>query len=264
MSQAVILEQQYRPDIDGLRALAIVPVVLFHAGWTFFSGGYVGVDVFFVISGYLITSLILREFGKGSFSLSGFWARRARRILPALGVVVLFTLIAGWIIFFPSDYKGVGREVLTQAFFSSNVYFWLESGYFTSPSETKPLLHTWSLSVEEQYYLVMPLILYVLTRYAKQRAAWIVLVLLVCSFCVSVWWSYRYPDAAFFLAPSRAWELLLGALLAMLTLRKARGKSPAHARKELMSATGLAAIWCAAVLYDKSTRLPGVAALVPV
>ena len=159
----------YRPDIDGLRGLAILPVVLYHAGYPMFSGGFVGVDVFFVISGFLITSLILKQLHAGEFTFVAFWCRRARRILPALALVVLFVLVCGWIAYFPSDYKGVGREVLTQTFFASNVYFWLSSGYFAAPSETKPLLHTWSLSVEEQFYLLMPLLLVAAADRSSER-----------------------------------------------------------------------------------------------
>lgn len=264
VSDVVRPDEPYRPDIDGLRALAIVPVVLYHAGYALFSGGFVGVDVFFVISGFLITSLIVRQINNGAFTLPGFWVRRARRILPALGVVVLFTLVAGWILYSPSEYKGLGREVLTQAFFSSNVYFWLTSGYFAAPSETKPLLHTWSLSVEEQYYLFMPLLLVVLARCTRRFAIGVVSLLLVASLCISVWLTFRHPDAAFFLAYSRAWELLIGSLLALLTLHP-RSVATGMPRwvNELFSAVGLAAILYGTMVYDSATRFPGIAAVVP-
>lgn len=257
-------EGPYRPDIDGLRGLAILPVVLYHAGYREFGGGFVGVDVFFVISGFLITSLILRQLHAGEFTFTAFWCRRARRILPALAPVVLFVLVWGWFSYFPSDYKGVGREVLTQAFFASNVYFWLSSGYFTAPAETKPLLHTWSLSVEEQFYLIMPLLLVPLTRYAKRGALSIVFVLLLASLYLSIWSTHRHPDAAFFLIYSRAWELLMGSMLALLTVanRSNRAMLPRWIY-ELSSAGGVVAILCATTLYDSTTPFPGVAALVP-
>jgi peptidoglycan/LPS O-acetylase OafA/YrhL/predicted DNA-binding transcriptional regulator len=242
--------------------VAVVLVVLFHAGFPLLGGGYVGVDVFFVISGYLITSLILKELAGGGFSFAGFWMRRARRILPALAVVVLFTLIAGWILFSPADYKDLGRTVLTQAFFSSNIYFWLTSGYFAGPSEAKPLLHTWSLSVEEQFYLVIPLTLFVLTRHARRFSRQAILILLIASFLSSVWSSYAYPDAAFYLPHSRAWELLLGSLLATSIPKRPAQSRPAW-RVELAGAAGVAAILGAAVFYDRSTPFPGVAALAP-
>ncbi len=237
--------------------------MLFHAGWRIFRGGYVGVDVFFVISGYLITSLILKELAAGTFSFVGFWVRRARRILPALTVVVLFTLVVGWYVLFPTDYKDLGRTVLTQAFFSSNLYLWLTTGYFAAPSATKPLLHTWSLSVEEQFYLVIPFTLFVLTRYATRFAAGIVFVLLAASFIASAWSSYAYPSAAFYLPHSRAWELLVGSVVAMFILR--RPAKPSHTRwkEELTSAMGVGAVLGTAILYDKNIPFPGLAALVP-
>lgn len=263
MSRATKSHSQYRPDIDGLRAVAILPVVLFHAGLTAFSGGYIGVDVFFVISGYLITSLILNELNVGKFSFINFWMRRARRILPALFVVVVFTLFAGWFILFPTDYKDLGRAALTQAVFSSNIYFWLKSGYFAAPSETKPLLHTWSLSVEEQYYLFIPLTLFLLTKYLNRFSERIIFLLLVVSFLVSAWSSFAYPDAAFYLPHSRAWELLMGSLLAMVIVRRKAVVQPAAWVGELLSVAGLAAIIGAAMFYGKSTPFPGVAALAP-
>ena len=263
MNRPVQAGPRYRPDIDGLRAVAIVPVMLFHAGWTFFSGGYIGVDVFFVVSGYLITSLISGELAAGRFSFVEFWLRRARRILPALGVVVLFTLAAGWFLFFPTDYRDLGRSALTQAFFSSNIYFWLKSGYFAAPSETKPLLHTWSLSVEEQYYLLIPLTLFWLTKYAARWRSWIVFILLACSFLVSAWSSYVYPDAAFYLPHTRAWELLIGSLLALTVSNRTQPAPRARWISESLSVAGLLAIVGAAVFYDRATAFPGVAALAP-
>ena len=148
---------EYRNEIDGLRAVAVVPVILFHAGLAGFSGGYVGVDVFFVISGYLITGLIIAEKEAGTFSLVRFYERRARRILPALFTVVLACLPAAWLFMLPYQLAAFARSVVAVTLFSSNFTFWWEIGYFGEINETKPLLHTWSLSVEEQYYLVFPL-----------------------------------------------------------------------------------------------------------
>ncbi|KPX98563.1 Acyltransferase 3 [Pseudomonas amygdali pv. myricae] len=146
----------YRPEIDGLRALAVIPVILYHAGLPLFSGGFVGVDIFFVISGYLITSIILAQMLNGRFSLIDFYERRARRILPALFVMMLVCLPVAWLTLDPSDLKYFAKSLVAVPTFSSNLLFWLESGYFDATAELKPLLHTWTLAVEEQYYLFFP------------------------------------------------------------------------------------------------------------
>ena len=155
----------HRPEIDGLRALAIVPVVLFHTGMPGFTGGFVGVDIFFVISGFLITRQLLREHAEGAFSLFAFWTRRARRIIPAIAVVVAFTLVAGWFLYLPGNYRDLGRSAAAQSIFISDIYFYFKAGYFTAPAETKPLLHTWSLSLEDQFYLLIPLLVWLFVRW---------------------------------------------------------------------------------------------------
>ncbi|BBI46067.1 acyltransferase [Pseudomonas syringae pv. actinidiae] len=159
----------YRPEIDGLRALAVVPVILFHAGLPLFSGGFVGGDIFFVISGYLITSIILAEKINGTFSLINFYERRARRILPALFVVMLVCVPVAWLTLDPPDLKYFAKSLVAVPMFSSNVLFWLESGYFDATAELKPLLHTWTLAVEEQYYLFFPLLLMLGWRMGRPR-----------------------------------------------------------------------------------------------
>ena len=143
----------YRSEIDGLRALAVLPVIFFHAGFEFFSGGFVGVDVFLVISGYLITTIIISEMSENKFSILKFYERRARRILPALFFVMLVSLPFAWFWLTPKDLQDFGQSLIATSTFSSNILFWLESGYFDTAAELKPLLHTWSLAVEEQYYL---------------------------------------------------------------------------------------------------------------
>ena len=253
----------YRPEIDGLRAAAIIPVVLFHAGLPGFSGGFVGVDVFFVISGYLITNFILTDLHNGRFSFIEFWVRRARRILPALFAVVVFSLVAGWFVFFPADYRDLGRSALSQAFFSSNILFWLKAGYFAAPSETKPLLHTWSLSVEEQYYLVIPLTLFIITKYFGRYIKPIIVFLAMASFLASVWTSFAYPDAAFFLPHSRAWELLVGTWLAISLFGRGIVTVGTETLRESLSVAGLIAIAVACFFYSPSTPFPGMAALLP-
>jgi peptidoglycan/LPS O-acetylase OafA/YrhL len=254
--------ENYRPDIDGLRALAVLPVLLFHAKLGC-PGGFVGVDVFFVISGYLISSLILKEQRDGTFSLVNFWERRIRRILPALAVVVLASLIAGWILFLPEDLDLLGRSVVAQAALISNVFFYRQGlmggGYFAPASDTRTLLHTWSLAVEEQFYLLFPLLLIFLARHRRPSPAKTLSCLAVASFALSVAGSYLYPLATFYLLPSRAWELLTGALLAVM-----HGRLPAGRRtRETTGWAGLILIGYAVCFYDHDTRFPGLAAIPP-
>ncbi|MBP7951455.1 MAG: acyltransferase [Verrucomicrobiales bacterium] len=255
---AAAVHLRYRPDIDGLRAIAVLGVLFFHAGLGF-PGGYVGVDVFFVISGFLITSLLLKDLDRGTFSMLHFWERRIRRILPALAVVVTVILAAGWFLLLPRDYEELGKQVISMVACASNVKFWLESGYFDVAAEQKPLLHTWSLAVEEQFYLVIPLVLALLFRIRK--IGWILPLLvggILGSFALSVYGSYRHPPTAFFLLPFRAWELGMGSLLVFLP-PCASGRL-AHAAAWL----GLAGIVATYFLYPPGIRFPGISALPPV
>ena len=176
-----------------------------------------GVDVFFVISGFLITSLILRDLDRGSFSIVDFWERRARRIFPALAVVVIVTLIAGWFLMLPFGFQVLGQSAVALTVFASNIQFWRTSGYFDPAAEENPLLHTWSLSVEEQFYLIVPLVIMLLVFALRfQRRLGLILgVGVVASFLVSVYWVDRDPKGAFYLLPSRAWELGAGSLLVL-------------------------------------------------
>ncbi len=250
----------YRRDIDGLRAIAVLAVVLFHFGVPGVTGGFVGVDVFFVISGFLITSIIWREREAGRFSFVDFWARRARRILPALIVMMFLSLVVGWFLLAPKDYSELGRSISNQVIFISNLFFMRQDGYFESASDMKPMLHTWSLSVEEQFYILFPLLLVVLSSRLKHwRSA--LFVLLLVSFAASVWAVSRQPEKAFFLLPMRAWELLAGSMLAVMPAGTRR-TSPMLA--QLVSLLGLGLVLIAIVGYDESTAFPGAAALLPV
>ncbi|MFI2811640.1 acyltransferase family protein [Microbulbifer sp. JSM ZJ756] len=249
----------YRRDIDGLRALAVLPVVFAHAGLPGFSGGFVGVDVFFVISGYLITGILVREIRQGRFSLADFYERRARRILPALFTVLSATTLASWLVLPPDLLEGYARSVLATVFFVSNFWFWRSSGdYFGASAEWEPLLHTWSLAVEEQFYVFFPLLLCLLAR----RSGWmlaVVALLSLVSLCASMWATQAQPFANYFLTPTRIWELGLGALLAL-------GAVPRCGRRivvEVVAAAGLLAIACSVVAYDSATPFPGLAALLP-
>lgn len=249
---------RYRKEIDGLRAVAVVPVILFHAGFESFSGGFVGVDVFFVISGYLITSLLIEDIEDGKFSIARFYERRARRILPALFLVMLVCLPFAWIWMLPYQLQDFGQSLVAVVFFSSNILFWLEDGYFAEAAELKPLLHTWSLAVEEQYYVLFPLLLIGLWRFGRKPAFWLIATATALSFALSEWGLRDSPSANFYLAPGRAWELLAGSLVAFASVD--RPQSSANGPAFL----GLGVILIAIVFYDEETRFPGVYALLPV
>lgn len=249
-----------RRDIDGLRALAVLPVVLFHFGFNTFSGGFVGVDVFFVISGFLITSILFREISAKRFSFVDFWARRARRIIPALTVVMLVTLALGWLLLTAKDFSELGRTVRYQSLFISNILFMREDGYFQPASDLKPLLHTWSLAVEEQYYIFFPLLMAVLVRYVRHWR-WMLLGLLLISFGLNIAWIEHKPEFTFFSLPTRAWELLCGAMLAVMPAPRQAVRPWLY---QMVGIAGLASVLVAVFTFDRSTVFPGWAALLPV
>ncbi|TLS78407.1 acyltransferase [Mariprofundus erugo] len=253
----------YRPEIDGLRAIAVVAVVMFHAGLGV-PGGFVGVDVFYVISGYLITSLILKELENKEFSLSGFWERRIKRIVPAMVVMIFTTLVVGWFLLLPDDYARLGKSVIWQVFFAANVNFWMGTGYFAGPSNEIPLLHTWSLAVEEQYYLLVPLLLMALYKIDLSHHRRVILVFfllgMVLSLMLSVYAVRNHPSAAFYLLPSRAWELVLGGIIAVLPSTVSPSGSFA---RNLYTVAGMAGVVIPCWLYTKETPFPGMAAIFP-
>ncbi|RJG45061.1 acyltransferase [Mesorhizobium sp. DCY119] len=250
---------RYRADIDGLRAIAILPVVLYHAGIPGFKGGFVGVDVFFVISGYLMASLIMREIIRGEFNLLRFYERRIRRIFPALFAMFAACGIMAWLFFMPAEFEYFARSLRAAAFFTSNFQFERESGYFDIGTQMKPLVHTWSLAVEEQFYIFFPLVLILLGRFARRYIAPILLTLLIASLAASVWAVHTNPVSAFYLTQFRIWELLLGSLLAFNVLPAVRSR-PA---REAVAALGILLIVYAVIAFDDSTPFPGLAALVP-
>lgn len=207
---------KYRPEIDGLRAVAVIPVILFHMGVDWIPGGFLGVDVFFVISGYLITSIILKEFDGGVFCFSKFWLRRVRRILPVLMVVVVVTLSVGYFMLYGPDLRDLGDQGRAALLSYSNINFWLNTGgYWGALAENSPLLHTWSLSVEEQFYLLFPALLIALLRLKRENLFAIFSILTLISFVLFVYGAHDYPKATFYLLPTRAWELGAGCLLAI-------------------------------------------------
>ncbi|MEP2830250.1 acyltransferase family protein [Parvibaculum sp.] len=251
---------QYRPDVDGIRAVAVVPVVMFHAGIWPFTGGFVGVDVFFVISGYLITSILVGDIQAGNFSIARFYERRIRRIFPALFLMLGLSFIAGWFILLPSYFEDFSEGVFATALFLSNFQFWRESGYFDSAADLKPLLHTWSLAVEEQFYIFFPLLLALFYRHRLSILKAALLVVTVISFALSVYFVRSAPEAAFYLTPMRVWELMAGCLLAVGMVPRFTSNRVA----EVSAAVGIALIAIAVFGFTPATPFPGVAALLPV
>lgn len=255
MQQEGTLAKNYRPDIDGLRAVAVVLVVMFHAFPGVMPGGFVGVDVFFVISGYLISGNIISRIETGTFALRDFYVRRARRILPALALTIAATLATGWLLLAPPAYGTLGLHSLAGALFFPNLIFWHEVGYFDTAAEAKPLLHLWSLGIEEQFYLLWPVLLMILSRRPK------VLIPTLCaivgaSLAYSCYATIHAPAAAFYSPLSRLWELGAGGILFMFIR---------HPRKNaILSSLGIVLIAASALLLKKTSTFPGLAATAPV
>jgi peptidoglycan/LPS O-acetylase OafA/YrhL len=257
---------RYRPEIDGLRAIAVAAVILFHAGFALFSGGFVGVDVFFVISGFLITSIIVEELKTGRFSVLRFYERRARRILPALFTVMAACVPFAYRLLSPDDLKDFAQSLAAICLFASNVLFWGESGYFDTQAELKPLLHTWSLAVEEQFYVVFPLLLLAAWRLGRGFLLSLIGAIAVVSLFLSVDEVRNFPSAAFYLLPSRAWQLLVGALASFVADRwqAADVRQPAvRLAGEAVGWGGMAMIILALFLFDERTPFPGLNAALP-
>jgi peptidoglycan/LPS O-acetylase OafA/YrhL len=251
----------YRQEIDGLRAIAVLGVIFFHADLNLFSGGFVGVDVFFVISGYLITSIIMTELELNRFSLIHFYERRARRILPALFLVVFICILFALLWLLPDDMRSFSRSLVYVLMLISNIFFWSQSSYFDSAAELKPLLHTWSLAVEEQYYILLPLFLLLFTKTWKYSLLVALSVSFVTSLALAHYTAYAKPVAGFFLLPTRAWELLLGSIVAFY-LNKERVKFSKNIR-EIGGALGLILIIYAATSYNNLTPFPSLYTLAP-
>ena len=249
---------KYRPEIDGLRTLAVVPVILFHAGFESFSGGFVGVDVFFVISGYLITTIIINDIEKKRFSLVNFYEKRAKRILPALCFVIFLCIPFAWMWMSPVQLKDFLQSLIAVGLFASNILFWKESGYFATAAEEKPLLHTWSLAVEEQYYIFFPIFLILMWRFGREKIFWTTFILSIISLAFSEWSWRNHPSANFYLAPTRAWELLAGSMVAF-TLKKHLVRA-----SNVLSIIGILAILYAIFAYNKDTPFPSFYTLLPV
>lgn len=241
-----------------MRAVAVVPVILFHAGFAVFEGGYVGVDVFFVISGYLITTILLNDLEGGQFSLARFYERRARRILPALFFMMICCLPFAWAWMLPSQLEDFSQALIAVSLFASNILFWRTADYFAPAAEENTLLHTWSLAVEEQFYIFFPILLWLLWRYGPGRVFWIIVGLCVISLGASEWGWRHQPNANFYLIVTRAWELGAGAICAFILHGRALRPNTGFA------ALGLGLILFSVFAYDGDTPFPSLYALLPV
>lgn len=253
---------KYRPEVDGLRAVAVIPVILFHFGVSWCTGGFAGVDVFFVISGYLITSIILKELSGGVFSFRNFWMRRVRRIMPALIVVLIATAVAGYLLLWGPSLAGLGRQLISVIFLYANVEMWqIANNYWGVAAENAPLLHTWSLSVEEQFYLIYPLVVFLLFRFARKMILPVLLVGALLSFCLCLYATYTHPAAAFYFLPMRAWELAAGGILSILGTSESVRIGRRGARWLVFA--GLVLIIAGYILMEAAS-FPGYQALLPV
>ena len=250
----------YRPDLDGLRGIAVLLVVFFHYFPDYFWGGFIGVDIFFVISGFLISSILFRGAESGQLKITEFYSRRFRRIFPALIVVLVATYALGWVLLLADEYKQLGKHMAAAGGFISNFVLWREAGYFNIPNDHKPLMHLWSLGIEEQFYLCWPLLLF-LGRRMRIPLLQMILVLSVVSFALNLDWIIADDTADFFSPASRAWELLIGALIARLITWKDR--LPAYAL-EAGAIAGFLLIGLAEIVLNRGSEFPGSAAVLPV
>ncbi len=253
---------KYRAEIDGLRAIAVVSVILFHAGLPYIGGGYVGVDIFFVISGYLISTIIFNEVEQQKFSFVTFYERRARRIIPALSLVMLASIIPAFLLLQPNDLVSFGKSLIAIPIFLSNVLFWSERGYFGTASELKPLIHTWSLAVEEQFYLLYPVVIMALYKWCRKYLVAILTVILLVSLVASYYVTRLHFDTAFFLPFTRAWELLIGGMAALFIRNGLVQRY--RVSGTLLSAVGVGMMFYSIIFFSSKTLFPGVAAAIPV
>lgn len=249
---------KYRPEIDGLRALAVIPVVLFHAGFQLFGGGFVGVDIFFVISGYLITTILIEDIEAKQFSIIDFYERRARRILPALFFIMLVCIPFGYLYLLPDELENFGQSLFATTLFSNNILLATTTGYWQLEGEFKPLIHTWSLGVEEQYYFLFPLFLIFAWRFGKRKVFLMIIFMAVISLLISEWGWRNQPTANFYLLPTRAWELFAGSIAAFIIQHKGLQNNNG------LASLGLAAIVFSIFSYSENTPFPSAYALAPV
>jgi peptidoglycan/LPS O-acetylase OafA/YrhL len=255
---------KYRKEIDGLRALAVMSVIFFHVGFTPFSGGFVGVDIFFVVSGYLISNILLTELMDSKFSLIEFYERRARRILPALFFMMLCSLPFAWFLMLPNGLKDYAKSLIAVPLFVSNILFHSTSRYFDIESELKPLLHTWSLGVEEQFYILFPIFLIIAWKLCRRLIAPIIFLITLASLMAAQWASKTHPIFAFYELPTRGFEILIGALIAVYAPRKLTPILDSRLSKQFFSLIGLMLILYSVFIFDKKTPTPSLYTLIPV
>ncbi len=252
---------KWRNHIDGLRAVAVLTVLLYHLDPNFLPGGFIGVDVFFVISGFLISKIIYNDISRqGTFSFTNFYIRRARRILPVFAVVTIAVLIAGYFAYFPDKYVQIADATLYAVAFAANIFFYLSSGYFGPGAETQPFLHYWSLGVEEQFYIFFPIIVLIVWKTVPRMLGPAIILIAMISLVAAEWTVRDNPNAAFYFSHLRAWELLAGSILALPSFPFVNKRL----WSEALSILGLLMIAGAAVLFDKQTRFPGASAILPV
>ena len=252
----------YRKEIDGLRALSILPVIFFHFGFSKFNGGYIGVDIFFVISGYLITSFIIREINEENFSLLKFYERRARRILPLLCFVLFSVTIISYFLFTPSYLVSYYKSVLAALFFFSNVFFWMKSGYFETGADVNPIFHTWSLSIEEQYYIIFPIIFIFFFKLLSKKIIYFCSILILLGAFISQYLSMFHPSANFYLLPFRVFEISIGVLTAII-FNYYNLASIKIIIKNILSTIGLTTLVISIFLFNEDTLSPSLMSLLP-
>lgn len=251
----------YRRDIDGLRALAVLMVLVFHFQLSpYGEGGFLGVDIFFVISGYLITSIILKHLNEDTFLFGDFYVKRILRLAPVLFAVLLMAMVGGAFIYLPSQLTELSKQVVATQLYSSNLYFWQNINYFGLHADSVPLLHTWSLAVEEQFYLVFPVFIVAIYRYARPYFWYVIVLSALLSFALNILFLKSDPEATFYLVPTRGWEFLLGSIVVLITQY-----TPSIGRKvsETLSLTGITLILAGIFLYTKDISFPGYYALLP-
>lgn len=256
------MNSNFRYDINGLRAYAVALVVLFHFGITGFSGGFIGVDIFFVISGFLMTQIIVSGLEKKSFSFVKFYISRANRIIPPLVVLSLIVGMIGWFTLTPQELKDYGKHASTSLSFISNIQYFRESGYFNTDSHEKLLLHTWSLSVEWQFYIILPIFLFIINYFTKRRIylSFLFSVVLIASLFLSISITKTNPTAAFFLLPTRAWEMMTGGLI-YLFLHRTKFNKP---QSIFLEVSGFTLILLSVTFFSEKTPWPSYNALIPV
>ncbi|WP_157473203.1 acyltransferase family protein [Lentisphaera araneosa] len=257
---------KYRPEIDGLRAIAVIPVLIFHLSSSLFPSGFIGVDIFFAISGYLIAYIVINKIDSHSFSLKQFWARRVKRLFPTLLLISTFSLIAGYFIFLPDEFAALGKQVAALFLMIANINLWQQAGYWSPASEDIPLLHTWSLGVEEQFYIVFVIALTIVLKKFSKKTTFIILISgFILSFILSIYISASMPSAAFYLLPTRAWELLAGSLVAFLHTSGFTPHNTSFSKIKIpFDLIGIIMIITAFLIINKSMAFPGYIAILPI